>query len=466
MRASRLWYLACIAAFLALIAVVPAYGNNDSDGISAREAELLADFLILAVKPEGDERDYKLVEIGDTKINAGLLGVVVNTLPLDFLGLGPADRDYDEAAEIAQCRAACRANSECRDFAYSRPTSSQPVGVCRLKRPTSFGVMSPVVEGYDRRDRPSREATPNDGRLVVDGSDKSGRVTLSGDEVRATPLIVKFPSPASSVTIYIRAANFTEGRSFAAVEAQDARGKRLAQNGAWIEAGKFNVNRGVTVATENDAIATVKVTSREGATLIIDGIQYARTLITPVTVPEKYTPETKPETKPEPLREVIPPAPRITPVAIYFPMPPRAVPTAPPIDITPPPEAIETPLVIEAPVSQPAVEQPPAPVIEAPPATGIAAAPAPERKRGLPLWLALGAIAAMLAGAGIYHRNHRARMLKRLSTRLVSDGIAERTITIDLADDANHSLRFVVRAAANINAPATRIELTPKGATA
>jgi hypothetical protein len=470
MAALRLCYMLGIAAFLALIAVVPAYGSDDSDGMSAREAELLADFLILAVKPEGDERDYKLVEIGDTKINAGLLGVVVNTLPLDFLGLGPADRDYDEAAEIAQCRAACRANSECRDFAYSRPTSSQPVGVCRLKRPTSFGVMTPVVESHDRTDRPTREPAPNDGRLTIDGSDKSGRVTLSGDDVRATPLTLKFPSPASSVTVYIRAANFSEGRTFAAVEALGANGKRLAQNGAWIEAGKFNVNRGVTVATENDAIATVKVTSRDGATLIIDGIQYARTLITPVTVPEKYTPETKPETKPEPPREVIPPAPRIGPaVAIFFPMPPRATPTAPPMDITPPPEAVETPLITEAPVTEPAIEAPataPTPAIEAPPATGIAATPAPARKRGLPLWLALGAIAAMLAGAGIYHRNHRARMLKRLSTRLVSDGIAGRTITIDLADDANHSLRFVVRAAANINAPATRIELTPRGATA
>jgi hypothetical protein len=470
MAASRLWYSLGIASFLALIAFAPAWGSEDSDGMSAREAGLLADFLILAVKPEGDERDYKLVEIGDTKIDAGLLGVVINTLPLDFLGLGPADRDYDEAAEIAQCRAACRANSECRDFAYSRPTSSQPVGVCRLKRPTTFGVMTPVIEGREHGERPARQPAPDDGRLTVDGSEKSGRLTLSGNDVRATPLTLKFPSPASSVTVYIRAANFSEGRSFAAVEALGANGKRLAQNGAWIESGKFNVNRGITVAVENDAIATVKVTSRDHAVLIIDGIQFARTLITPVYVPEKPTRETKPETKPEPPREIVPPAPRIgPPVAIFFPMPPRATPTAPPVDITPPTAEIpvaEIP-VAESPIEQPAVEQPPAPTLETPPpATDVATAPAPVRKRGLPLWLALGAIAAMLAGAGIYHRNHRARMLKRLSTRLVSDGIAERTITIDLADDANHSLRFVVRAAANINAPATRIELTPRGATA
>ena len=468
MAAMRLSYLLGIAAFLALIAVVPASGDDESEGMSARDAELLADFLILAVKPEGDERDYKLVEIGDTKINAGLLGVVINTLPLDFLGLGPADRDYNEAAEIAQCRAACRANSECRNFAYVRPSSSQPVGVCHLKRPTGFGVMSPVVGGHERGrgEQPVREAAPgyNAGELVVDGNEKSGRLTLKGGAIRATPLTLTFPAPASSVTVFIRAANFSEGRSFAAVEAFGVNGKRVGQNGAWIQAGKFNINHGVAIATEADAIATVKVTSRDGTVLIVDGIAFARTLIAPIYVPEKPVPETKPESP----REKIPPAPRLSPpVAISFPMPPRVTPTAPPVDITPPPAAVEPPLVAEAPpVTQPAVEQPPAPTIATPPpATDIAATP-PARKRGLPLWLALSAIAVMLAGAGIYHRNHRARILKRLTTRLVSDGIANRTITIDLADDANHSLRFIVRAAANLNAPATRIEFIPKGATA
>jgi hypothetical protein len=457
MAALRLWYLLGIAALLALIAVVPARGDNDSEGMNARDAEMLADFLILAVKPEGDERDYKLVEIGDTKINAGLLGVVVNTLPLDFLGLGPADRDYNEAAEIAQCRAACRANSECRDVAYVRPSASQPVGVCHLKRLSNFGVMSPVVEGHER---PTREPAKADGRLVIDG-EKSGRITLSGDEVRATPLTLNFPKPAASVTVYIRAANFSEGRTFAAVEAFGANGKRVAQNGAWIQAGKYNFNRGVTIATETDSIATVKIVSRDGPSLIIDGIEYARTLISPIPVPEP-----KPATQPEPPREIIPPAPRLPPpVAIYFPMPPRATPTAPPLDITPPPAATEPPLVAEAPpLTQPAPEAPP--IVAATPPARNAAAPPPARKRGLPLWLALGAIALMLTGAGVYTRNHRARIRRRLTTRLVSDGLANRTITIDLADDANHSLRFVVRAAANLNAPATRMELIPKGATA
>ncbi|MDZ4866028.1 MAG: PAN domain-containing protein [Alphaproteobacteria bacterium] len=461
MAALRLWYLACIAALLALIAVVPAHGDNDSEGMNARDAEMLADFLILAVKPEGDERDYKLVEIGDTKINAGLLGVAVNTLPLDFLGLGPADRDYNEAAEIAQCRAACRANSECRDVAYVRPTSSRPVGVCHLKRVASFGVMSPVVEGHERPAHEPTQPSKTDGRLVVDGGEKTGRITLSADDVRATPLTLKFPKPAASVTVFIRAANFSEGRAFAAVEAFAANGKRVAQNGAWIQAGKYNFNRGVTIATDADSISTVKIVSRDGPILIIDGIEFARTLITPIPVPE-----TKPETKPEPPREIVPPAPRLPPpVAIFFPLPPRPTPTAPPLDITPSPAASEPPLVAEAPPpTQPAPEAPP--IVAATPPARNAATPPPARKRGLPLWLALGAIALMLTGAGVYTRNHRARIRQRLTTRLVSDGLANRTITIDLADDANHSLRFVVRTPANVNAPATHIEFIPKGATA
>jgi hypothetical protein len=152
-------------------------------------------------------------------------------------------------------------------------------------------------------------------------------------------------------------------------------------------------------------------------------------------------------------------------------MPPRPTPTAPPLDITPPPAATEPPLVAETPpVAQPTVEEPPAveapPPIAATPPNSVTTTQAPARKRGLPLWLALGAIVVMIAGAGVYYRNHRARMLGRLTTRLVSDGLSGRTITIDLAEDANHSLRFVVRAPANLNAPATRIELIPRGATA
>ncbi len=432
MAALRLWYLAGIAALLALTAVVPARGDNDSDGVNARAVNMLADFLTLAIQPEGD------------------------------------DGDHNEAAEIAQCQAACRANRECRDFAYIGPSANQPTGVCHLKRMTNFGVMSPVVEGHER---PTRDSPNAGGRLTVDGGEKSGRVTLSGDDVRATPLTLKFRTPAASVTVFIRAANYSEGRTFAAVEAFGANGKPVAQNGAWIQAGKYNFNRGVTIATETDSIATVKIVSRDGPALIIDGIAFARTLIAPYPVPEKPTAETTPETKPEPPREIIPPAPRLPPVAIYFPMPPRAVPTAPPIDITPPAAAIEPPLIAEAPpLTQPAVEQPPAaeapPVVAATPPPAETATPAPARKRGLPLWLALGAIALMLAGAGIYTRNHRARIRQRLTTRLVSDGLANRVITIDLADEANHSLRFVVRTPANVNSPATHIELIPKGATA
>lgn len=328
--AKRLWvFVFGIAASLALAAVVPASGNNDSDDVNAREAERLADFLILAVKPEGDARDYKMVEIGDTKIDASLLGVVVKTLPFDFLGLGPAQRDYDEAAEVAQCRAACRANTLCRDFAYVRPGRNQPMGVCHLKRRIpagNFGVMAPVVEDHERGERPVREPVPEK------------------------------PAPATAS---------------------------------------------------------------------------------------------------EPPRETIPPPPKLPMVAVYFPLPPRLTPTAPPTDIT-----------VPRPVAPPIEGMTPIETTEPAPPAVVAETPPPARKRGLPLWLALGAVAVMFAGAGVYWRNHRVRTMHRLTTRLVSDGLAGRTVTIDLADDANHSLRFVVRAPADIDAPATRIELIPKGATA
>lgn len=473
MAAKRLWYsIFGIAAFLALFAVVPAQGNNDdSDGISAREAERLADFLILAVKPEGDDRDYKLVEIGDTKINAGLLGVVVNTLPLDFLGLGAEKRDYNEAAEIAQCRAACRANTTCRDFAYVRPNANQPVGVCHLKRPaeSGFGVMTPVVDEKDRRERPIREPRPahtvetGGATIIFDGRDTTGRVRY-GEDARVSPVTLKFNEPVATAKVFVRPGVVTNERLRATVEAFDAKGKSVERTGTWISTGsEMNFGHAVVVGSgDTDRITTIKITAVEAGALLLDGIEFTRTLITPPVVAE--TP-----IKPEVPREKIPPPPRLPPlVAEYFPLPPRTVPTAPPTDITipRPAEPLVEPTIETTPVSevaeapaQPTETPPPTVVAETPPA---AAAPTqPARKRGLPLWLALGAIAVMLAGAGVYWRNHRIRTINRLTTHLVSSGLDRQTITIDTGEDLGHSLRVVVRAPANANA---RIELIPKGA--
>jgi hypothetical protein len=144
----------------------------------------------------------------------------------------------------------------------------------------------------------------------------------------------------------------------------------------------------------------------------------------------------------------MPPPPQLPPlVAQYFPLPPRATPTAPP-----------TPLVPAAP--PPVAANPP------PPSEATAPTPTSRPKRGLPLWLAIGAIAVMFGGAGLYWRNHRARSLKRLSTRLVSNGLDRQTITIGEPEGGDVSLRFIVRIPAGVSAPANRIELIPNGALA
>ena len=142
------------------------------------------------------------------------------------------------------------------------------------------------------------------------------------------------------------------------------------------------------------------------------------------------------------LAEDVPAPPALPPIEVVdIGLPPRAIPTAPPRDITRPPPSM---------VAEPA-----------PPPTVVADAEPPVRKRGLPLWLALGAIAVMIGGAMVYRRNYNARQRARLTTRLVSNGLDRQTVTIEGGDPA-FSLK-VVRVAANTNA---RIELIPKGAPA
>jgi hypothetical protein len=76
----------------------------------------------------------------------------------------------------------------------------------------------------------------------------------------------------------------------------------------------------------------------------------------------------------------------------------------------------------------------------------------------------IAAVAFMLGGAGIYWHSHRRNMLKRISTRLVSNGLAQLNVSIENADRPDLSLRFVVRQSANVGNPATRIDLIPAGA--
>jgi len=125
-------------------------------------------------------------------------------------------------------------------------------------------------------------------------------------------------------------------------------------------------------------------------------------------------------------------------VAEFFPMPPRATATEPP-----------TPLV----KLQPAPPARPAPV----------AAPTQKPRRPLPLWIAVGAVAFVLGGAGLYWRSHRTRTLRRLATRLVSNGLDRQAVAVEAMDRPDIGIRVLLRASAAIGAPGTRIELIPAG---
>jgi hypothetical protein len=313
-------------ALAAALAGSMARANQDENGTPAREAEALADFLILAVKPEGDENGYSLVEIGDTKVDNALVGLVAKALPGGFLGLKFGGRDYDGEAERAQCRAACRANKDCHDVAYVPPSDDQPVGVCHLKR---------LIE-----------------------------IAVAADAVMAP------------------------------------------------------------VVSPDDA--------------------EPRTLTPPIR-----------ETPRKPPREVTPPPPRLPPItAETVPPPPRAEPTAPPRQITlpqPPPEPV--PAIVEVPVLTHADPLPP-----------DAAMPPERTRKPLPLWLALGAVAFMFGGAGLYWHSHRRRMLTRLSTRLVSNGLDRHKIAVETSDHPDIGLRFVIRQSAAVGTPSTRIDFVPAGA--
>lgn len=323
-----------------LVLALPFVAARAADG----DAQALVDFLTLAIAPEGED-GQTLVEVGNAEAEQSRLDAVIRKLPRGFLGLDllNAKRTLDDAAALALCREACRANESCRDVAYTAPTDDRSVGLCTLKRARvaeNFGRMSPVVDA-EPATLPPAEAEP---------------APTASEEQRAQEDI---PPP----------------------ELPD---------------------------------------------------------ITPARM-------RLPPPKNRELVEDVPPPPALPPIEVVdIGLPPRAVVTAPPRDITKPPPAM---------IAEPAT--PPVEIAEAPPAES------PARKRGLPLWLALGAIAVMIGGAAVYRRNYNLRQRSRLTTRLVSNGLDRQTVTIDGGEPA-FSLK-VMRVAANANA---RIELIPKGAPA
>lgn len=464
----RLWCLTVIAfaAFSAQL-IARAQSVEERAATPKDQAAETVDFLILAVKPEGD-KDYTLVQVGDSKIDVSRLTAMAPKTSGGLLGqLGIGVRDYDEAAEAAECRAACKANTRCHDFAYSRPTENQPLGVCRLKAivETSFGVMAPVKDAGDLAvDSPLSDAAtatpaPTASRIIFDGKEPKGGATYGAD-AKPTPVTLKFAAPIASLNVVIRAAETTGQRTWAGVEALDAAGKLVERTGAWIPAGgEVNIGQAIALNGETDRIATVKIDAREPRALLLDRVEFTRTLTAaPPVVAETpaATPVQVQEPAPPP-REEVPPPPELPPfVAEHFPLPPRAVATEPPVDITIPPPAPEGEPVAIEPEEPPAIEPPV-------PATPVAEPARPRRERGLPLWLALGAVALMFAGAGVYWRNHRARMLTRLTTRLVTNGRDAAKITIDGVEGADLSLRFVVRAPVTVNVPVANSDFSSKG---
>jgi hypothetical protein len=70
----------------------------------------------------------------------------------------------------------------------------------------------------------------------------------------------------------------------------------------------------------------------------------------------------------------------------------------------------------------------------------------------------------MFGGAGVYWHSHRKKILTRISTRLVSNGLDRHSVAIEGPDRPDIGLRFVVRQSAAVGTPTTRIDLVPAGA--
>lgn len=453
------WRLSLVVAALFLSVVASSAQSTDEQP----RAELV-DFLIFAIQPAGDDASYKLVEVGDSKVDDARFGAALKSLPFDFWGL--TGRDHNEAAELAQCQAACKANTRCRDVTYVRPTESRPLGVCHLKTMSSFGVMAPVAEpGVERPD-----AKPSE--VAIAGRDASGHLKLDAKDPHPTPVTLRFAAPIAAAKVFIRAAESTGQRTWASVEGFDTKGKLVDRAGTWISVGEMNFGHAVTLSGETDRYAVIKITSREPGQLIVDGLEFSRTFLAPPAKPEKPA---EPAVERNPPQTASPPVEPAASSAAAPPPPQQSEPTPPPpelepseiLPLPPPPRAVATdaPRDITIPVSPP--ERPAAPAVEAPPAVAPAIAPQPTPvRRGLPIWLALGAIAVMLAGALLYARNYNARTRARLTARIVSNGMDRQTVEIEDTGAPDASLHIVVRDRAAIASPSTRIKLVPHGAPA
>ena len=475
MAAKRLWGLigVCVLAALATLSLARAQDESTQG----------PDFLVLAIKPEGDLKDFRMVPIGEAAIDPVQYRDVVKSLPRSLFG-GVIVRPHDERAELGQCRTACAANAKCGNFTYVRPGKDRPVGVCHLRRaieqpqPNTV-AMTPVVENA----APPPElvvvspvvapVVSNERKLIVVDSVRNGRALYTSEQVPVAPVTFRFKAPVASAKADVRAAG--RERVWANVEALDTHGRVFKRSGSWIAAD--GSAHQVLVRTENNRIGALRISTRNPGALTVDGVDFIRatptladaTLDDDVDAVDEADAETPP-----------PPVPQV--VAENFPMPPRAVANEPPVATEQPAAIVELPAIQTPPevtVTELAADGsheatitiPIAPATTAATADGPVSAPItvessePILPRDLPVLEAFGAVAFLLGGAGLYRQSYRRRTLARLTTNIITDGRARPTVSLT-TDEPDMSLRFAVRAYASAGARQTTITITPDGAAA
>lgn len=493
MAARRLWVLIA-SALLALAAAL-------SFAQAAGESAPASDFLVLAIKPEGEVKDYRMIPVGESSVDPARYRDVVESLPRSLFG-GVIVRPHDERAELAQCRTACAANAKCGNFTYVRPGKGRPVGVCHLRRaveaaplatiapppapvatvaapPAPTVTMPPIVESPAPAPEvmvvsplvPAR-------KLVTIDSTRNGQELYKGEQAPSTPVTFKFKTPVSSAKAAVKTAG--KGRVWANIEALDAKGRVFKRSGMWVAAD--GAAHQLLIRTESNRIGALRITSREEGALIAHGIDFVR------TGPEATEPaiaETLPAAEAAPVEvaeEDVPAPPIPDAVAEAFPLPPRAPATATdlPVDIA---QVPQEPQIQVTPIETTVTELPASGVQETTISIPIAPVPAPAppttttakpevQPQSLPggddviLLAAAGAAVLGLGGLGLYRQSYQRRQLARLTTRVVSEGLDRHTVSITTDGQPDLSLRYHIRMPADVSARTTTIVIIPDGVAA
>ncbi len=470
MAAKRLWGVIGLCVFAVLAAMTLARAQEDDTQP--------ADFLILAVKPEGELKDYRMVPIGEASIDPVQYRDVVASLPRSLFG-GVMIPPHDERAELSQCRTACAANAKCGNFTYVRPGKDRPVGVCHLRRaveaPSTVVMKTPVVETPAPVTAPVVENSApgpelvvvspvvrNERKLVSIDSNRNGRSFYTPDQAPVSPVTFRFKVPVASAKADVR--TFTRDRIWANVEALDVRGRVFKRSGTWIAAD--GAAHQILVRTDDNRIGAVRISTRIEGALRVDGVDFVRaapTLADATPVDDEAALEEEEASIPPPVPALV--------AEQNFPMPPRVVPIEAPavvaeaaqpapvqVTITDlPVDAAETSITI--PIAPPAASEPVvAPVVSEPTLQS-------EQPPDLPILAAAGAFVFVIGGAGLYRQNYRRRTLRRLTTTVVTDGRVRPAVTLS-TEQPDMSLRFAVRAYASAGARQTSIIITPDGAAA